>query len=557
MPSTEIVGQDFSTRTAIVVDDMPLERISGKTMLEDLGFVVLTANNSEQALQLIHEQRIDLVLCDISMPGMSGIELLETTRNYAQKPIFVMATAFDDAEHAIASLRKGAFGYLTKPISFESLRSAIFDAFARHLEEHYASHQDSITNLMNKDEFTRRLKDHLKSSTPGIESGVVLLVKVHGLSHINHSYGRTEGDKVLKFTASTLSSFIRPSDMLARFSGDMFAIYLQHVAHSSAEERAVSLSSSAEAIKTVIGENAFSLTLIIGGACAYMGMEIDDLFNRADFVLHLARDRSRSRIRIYSEADEVHKRDLSYQLKTLTLVRSILNDPQRLHMYYQPIMNLETGNISHFEALLRLIDGQGQPCDTGELVKTCEVFGLIGLLDRTVVNACLDHLYLLPEATGVAINLSGKSIGDPDLLEFIEKRIAELNIDPSRIIFELTETAAFVNLDEVQHFMRRIKNLGCQFALDDFGVGFSSFYYIKQLNFDYLKIDGSFIAKLANNPNDQVFVRAMVEISRVFGLTVIAEWVEDKETADMLRSYGVRFGQGYYFGKPLPMPDQE
>jgi EAL domain-containing protein (putative c-di-GMP-specific phosphodiesterase class I) len=216
-------------------------------------------------------------------------------------------------------------------------------------------------------------------------------------------------------------------------------------------------------------------------------------------------------------------------------------------------MNLDRGKVSHYEALLRLTDENGKPCNTGELVKTCEVFGLIGRLDHAVVKACLAQIAHLPDGCGVAINLSGKSIGDPQLLGFIEATIKEKNIDPSRIIFELTETAAFYNLDEVRHFVRRIKSLGCRFALDDFGVGFSSFYYIKELDFDYLKLDGSFIANLPRNPNDQVFVRAMVEISKVFGLSVIAEWVEDQDTADMLRSFGVAYGQGYHFGKAMPL----
>jgi EAL domain-containing protein (putative c-di-GMP-specific phosphodiesterase class I) len=162
----------------------------------------------------------------------------------------------------------------------------------------------------------------------------------------------------------------------------------------------------------------------------------------------------------------------------------------------------------------------------------------------------------LPSDCNVAINLSGKSIGDLQLLQFIEEQVTILQIDPCRLIFELTETAAFYNLDEVRHFVSRIKHLGCRFALDDFGVGFSSFYYIKELEFDYLKIDGSFIANLPRNRNDQVFVRAMVEISRVFGMHVIAEWVEDRETAELLREYGVAYGQGYYFGKPAPLPSR-
>jgi EAL domain-containing protein (putative c-di-GMP-specific phosphodiesterase class I) len=303
----------------------------------------------------------------------------------------------------------------------------------------------------------------------------------------------------------------------------------------------------------VLAGEAFSLSLMAGGACAEPGIDVEDLLNRADFALHLAREHNRNRIHIYSGADEVHKRELSEQLNTLAIVRAALDDPSRIAMHYQPVINLANGEISHYEALLRLLNEEGKPCNTGELVKTCEVFGLIGRLDLAVIDACLANMERLPDSAVVAINLSGKSIGDPHLLQFIEGRIEALEIDPARIIFELTETAAFYNIGEVRHFVQRIKSLGCRFALDDFGVGFSSFYYIKELDFDFLKLDGSFIAKLPHNPQDQVFVRAMVEISKVFDLTVIAEWVEDKETAEMLREFGVALGQGYYFGKPAPL----
>jgi diguanylate cyclase (GGDEF)-like protein len=381
----------------------------------------------------------------------------------------------------------------------------------------------------------------------------VLLVKIHGLNHINHSYDRNAGDSVLQQTAARLSLLVRPSDLLARFSGDIFALYLDEIPHSQVERRAVGITEEIEGIKMVLAGDAVSLAVVVGGACAHAPMGIEDLLNRADFALHLARERSRNRIRIYSAADEVHKRALSDQLNTLALVRAALAEPQQLAMHYQPIIDLVSGQVSHYEALLRLHDETGKPCNTGEAIKTCEVFGLIGRVDRAVVKACLDEVQWLPSGTGVAINLSGKSIGDPELLQFIESSIEALQIDPSRIIFELTETAAFYNLDEVRYFVRRIKGLGCRFALDDFGVGFSSFYYIKELDFDYLKLDGSFIANLPRNPNDQVFVRAMVEISRVFGLKVIAEWVEDRETAEMLRDFGVAYGQGYYFGKAVPL----
>ncbi|MDB5764457.1 MAG: hypothetical protein JWQ21_3452 [Herminiimonas sp.] len=560
MVITLVKEENLSTKNALVVDDGLVERLLGKAMLEKLGFSVSTAASGQEALELIGQHPVDLVLCDIAMPGMDGLELLDTARAQPQPPLFIMSTNHNDAEHALASMRRGAYGYLIKPLRFEHLRETVAEVMAKYRNDQDSARRaeklaqlDPLTDLMNKSEFLRLLSNRLHTAPIGAGCGALLLAKINGLNHINHSYDRDTGNKVLKFAAMALSRLIRPSDMLSRFGGDLFAIYLDGIAHAQVKERAHSIVAHVEEAKMVLAGEAFSLSLVVGGACTHVAMEAENLLNRADFALHLAREHNRDRIHIYSGADEVHKRELSHQLNTLALVRAALNDRGRMTMHYQPIIDLVTGKVSHFEALLRLLDEDGNLCNTGELVKTCEVFGLIERLDHAVVETCLENVARLPEGTGVAINLSGKSIGDPELLQFIENRIASLGIDPSRIIFELTETAAFHNLGEVRHFVQRIKSLGCRFALDDFGVGFSSFYYIKELDFDYLKLDGSFIAQLPKHPHDQVFVRAMVEISKVFGLSVIAEWVEDRETADMLRDLGVAMGQGYYFGKPIPL----
>ncbi|HJV52582.1 MAG TPA: EAL domain-containing protein [Noviherbaspirillum sp.] len=545
--------------TALVVDDGPVERLAGKAMLEKLGFSVTAAASGEEALQLLNSQAADLVLCDISMPGMGGLDLLEATRALARQPLFIMSTSHNDAEHALAAMRSGASGYLTKPLRFDTLRDTVADALAKRRAEQADRAQaqasrDSLTGLINRHAFTRSVTERLQQAPAGMPCGAVLFVKISGLNHINHSYGRAEGNKALQASARILSGLVRQDDLLARFGGDLFAIYFNGIDEGQMEARTASVVETIEGTKMALAGDAFSLTVVAGGACGQGGMEPEELLNRADFALHLARDLGRKRIHIYTEADEVHKRELSRQLNTLALARAALHDPSRMAMHYQPINDLATGRISHYEALLRLLDENGKPCNTGELIKVCEVFGLIGQMDRAVVKATLQDVARLPTDAGVAINLSGQSIGDPDLLRFIEAQMNELKVDPSRIIFELTETAAFHNLDEVRQFVRHIKSLGCRFALDDFGVGFSSFYYIRELDFDYLKLDGSFIAKLPHSPNDQVFVRAMVEISRVFGLAVIAEWVEDHATAEMLRDFGVAFGQGYHFGKPAPLP---
>ena len=561
MDDAMVKADNQSAKMALVVDDGLVERLLAKTMLEKLGFSVSTASSGEEALHLIEEKPVDLVICDIAMPGMDGLKLLDSARSHGKPPPFIMSTNHNDAEHALASMRLGACGYLTKPLRFESLREAVSEAMTKHgnqkeilVMDDKLAKIDALTNLANKASFMHSLATRIADVRTEAGCGALLLFKLHGLSRINHSYGREAGNKVLHLGAQALSRLIRPSDILSRFSGDVFAIYLDSIQPAQLEERALAIISEVEGSKTVLAGEAFSLSMVVGGAATHSSIDLEDLLNRADFALHLARGYNRKHVHIYSEADEVHKRELSHQLNLLAQVRAALDDPQRMSMHYQPIIDLSTKKIVHYEALLRLLDENGNLCNAGDLVKTCEVFGLIERLDRAVIARCLDQVRFLPEDAGMAINLSGKSIGDLDLLQFIEDRIDALGIDPSRVIFELTETAAFHNIGEARYFVQRIKSLGCRFALDDFGVGFSSFYYIKELDFDYLKLDGSFIAKLTHSPQDQVFVRAMVEISKVFGLSVIAEWIEDRQTADMLHDFGVTLGQGYYFGKPLPLP---
>lgn len=555
MVNTLTTEEGRPSKHAIVVDDGLVERLLGKAMLEKLGFSVKTASNAEEALRMIDQQQIDLVLCDIAMPGMDGLELLNTARSHPHAPLFIMSTNHNDAEHAIASMRLGAYGYLIKPLRFEHLRETVAEVMEKHKSDQDQARKvekqgriDALTNLINKNEFMRRLEEHPQGAAS--TSGALLLIKLTGLNHINHSYGRPAGNKVLQFAANILTKQVRPSDILARIGGDLFSMYLQNVGQAQLEERAQGIATAIEEAKMVLSGEAFSLNVVIGGACAGKTLEVEDLFNRADFALHLAREHSASSIHIYSGADEIHKRELAHQLNTLSLARAALKDHSRIIMHYQPVVTLSTGEIAHYEALLRVLDDKGNFCMTGELVKTCEVFGLIRRLDQAIIELCLDDIKRMPADASVAINLSGKSIGDPDLLHFIETRVQASRIDPRRLVFELTETAAFYNIADVRHFVQKIKSLGCRFALDDFGVGFSSFYYIKELDFDYLKLDGSFIVKLTKNPQDQVFVRAMVEISKVFGLSVIAEWVEDEETVSMLHELGVTMGQGYLFGKP-------
>lgn len=546
-------------RSALVVDDSPIELLMTKTLLERLGYATRTAGNGHDALDLILEDAPDVVICDITMPGMNGLELLQQTRALERPPVFIMATGLDDAEHAVASLNSGAYGYLTKPLREEQLSRALSDADSSRESELRTQHEherlsrnDPLTGLVNRDEFLRRLA--AGSLNQGDHPLSILFINIDGLRYVNNTFGHDEGDNVLRHVGAILKQSVRPGDIVARYGGDVFAVALVGIDPDNTGAKAQTISQSVEKARVMLGGREHSLTVTIGIALGHAHTGMGALVNNADLALLLAKEKGRNQIYFYRDEDEAHRKEFGALFNNLETLKSALQ-ASRFSMHYQPIVHLSSGAPHHYEALIRMKDEAGNLLPPDVFIKVAEKFDLATRIDCMVVKACIKKLAELAEAgnpAGLAINLSGRSVGNAELLALIRNELAETGVDPGRIIFEITETAAFHNLDLVRQFVREAKQLGCRFALDDFGVGFSSFYYIKQLDIDYLKIDGSFIRNLLESANDLVFVQAMVEISRVYDMKVVAEWVENDKIAALLGKIGVDYGQGYHFGRPMP-----
>ena len=549
--------------TTLVVDDSSIELLMTKSLLERLGLTPLVATSGEEALQLIRENSPDIIICDITMPGMSGLDLLEATRHFVRPPIFIMATGLNDAEHAVTSLQHGAYGYLTKPLKEEPLRAALQEATSRRQkeleskrEQERLSKTDSLTGLINKDEFLRSLGDFSSSSRKDDYPLAIFYVNVDGFSYVNNTYGHIEGDRVLQHLAAVLKQSVRPTDLVARYGGDLFAIALIGIDADFVESKAQFILNNIEQTKIKLGGREHGLTVTIGAAFGATSKQpqiaLAVLFENADLALLLAKEKGRNHIYVYCEEDETHRKKIGTQFNNLETLKQALQ-AGRFSMHYQPIVHLQSGETHHYEALIRLRDEAGNVLPPDVFIKVAEKFGLATKIDCMVVTTCIQKLAELAREgnpAGLAINLSGKSVGNNEILALIKHEITATGVDPTKIVFEITETAAFENIERVQQFVREIKQLGCRFALDDFGVGFSSFYYIKQLDIDYLKIDGTFIRNIRESINDKVFVQAMVEISRVYGMKVIAEWVENVEIVSLLKDANVDYGQGYHFGKP-------
>jgi EAL domain-containing protein (putative c-di-GMP-specific phosphodiesterase class I) len=233
-------------------------------------------------------------------------------------------------------------------------------------------------------------------------------------------------------------------------------------------------------------------------------------------------------------------------------------EEDRFELYSQPILDLSKGGVSQHELLLRMIGDEGEAILPGAFLGVAERFGLVQSIDRWVVERAIrlmDEQLRAGRELRLEVNISGKSVDDPDLPRLVQRELGRTAVDPDNLVLEITETALISNMDEARRFAETLTRVGCRFALDDFGAGFGSYYYLKHLPLHYLKIDGDFIRNLPRSMTDQLMVKAMVQVAKGLGMKTIAEFVEDEETMLFLEKYGVDYAQGFHIGRPRPVSE--
>jgi EAL domain-containing protein (putative c-di-GMP-specific phosphodiesterase class I) len=282
----------------------------------------------------------------------------------------------------------------------------------------------------------------------------------------------------------------------------------------------------------------------------------EELMVEADLAVYEAKEAGRDRYSVYAAtADSEAKRDGSPAWAD-RIRRAI--DEERFTLFAQPILSLRTDEISQYELLLRMEGTDGELLPPHAFLPSAERSGMVREIDLWVTRQAIGLIDLERRAgreLRLEVNLSGRTLGDASLPQAIREELRRVPIDPGNLIFEVTETTAVLNMDEARDFATQLTEMGCRFALDDFGAGFGSFYYLKYLPLEFLKIDGDFIGDLASNTIDQAMVRAIVDLSGQLGKATIAEFVGDSETVELLRDYGVDFAQGYHVGRPQPISE--
>ena len=431
----------------------------------------------------------------------------------------------------------------------------------RRYEEnlHYLATHDPLTGLHNRSSFAGQLDAHADIVRRYGSEGALLLLDLDHFKYVNDRLGHQAGDRVIARVATVLGQRLRQSDVLARLGGDEFAVLLPKADLAAAKRVAGDLLAALRAERIPVpGTGDRTITASIGVAMfeSAEGLSGEDVLVSADLAMYDAKEAGRNQLALHSIATGVQPQALMQGRVTWAERIRVAIDEDRFALMAQPILDLRTGVATQFEVLLRMLDDHGDLIPPSAFLSTAERLGMIQEIDAIVVARAIRAVAGAGDAiadTRVEINISGASMGDRRMLRVIERELAETGLDPARVIFEITETAAIANIAKAREFSDELAKLGCCFALDDFGAGFGSFYYLKHVHFDILKIDGEFVRDCCHSRTDRLVIQSVVAIARGLGKQTVAEHVGDDATVALLRRLGVDYGQGYFLGEPRPL----
>jgi diguanylate cyclase (GGDEF)-like protein/PAS domain S-box-containing protein len=424
-------------------------------------------------------------------------------------------------------------------------------------ELQYLADHDALTGLQNRRRFEEELNREAARARRYDQRGAAILLDLDNFKYVNDTLGHHAGDEILVGIATLLSKRLRESDAVARLGGDEFAILLPQTSREAAESVGADVLRLIRDHGGLAGGRSVGLTTSLG--VAVFGAEDtsgEEVLAAADLAMYEAKDSGRDRVVTFSpeSASQAERRSRSTWIERIH--QALEDDLFVLHA--QPILDISKGEISQHELLLRMTGDAGELIPPGAFLGVAERFGLVQSIDRWVVARAvkvMDELLRQGQEVRLEVNLSGRSVDDRELPNLIRRELEGTSVNPDNLVLEITETALISNMDQARQFAEILSRVGCRFALDDFGAGFGSHYYLKHLPLNYVKIDGDFIRNLPTSMIDQLMVKAMVQVAKGLGMKTIAEFVENEETLLFLKQYGVDFAQGFHIGRPAPLSE--
>lgn len=413
------------------------------------------------------------------------------------------------------------------------------------------ANHDSLTGLINRHCFTQELEHELdRLQSIGTSTSALLFVDLDQFKYVNDTLGHAAGDRLLVRVAEVLKARMRDHDSVSRFGGDEFTILARDVERDGAASIARSIVNTMRDFYFVESGQTFNVYCSVGISMTDgTAITSEELLAQADMACYDAKSRGRNGYQFY----EVSRRDRSQMTAEVSWSRRIkeLIKTDSFVLHFQPIVSLRADDTELYEVLLRMPSDDGDIIPPTAFFPAAERFGLVVDIDHWVIDHAIKTLARLRSQgrnINLAINLSGHAFEDNELVSRIQSRLNDFNIDPQHLVFEITEQLAVRFMDSANLRIQRLMDLGCRFALDDFGAGFSSFNYIKHLPVNYIKIDGSFIEHVATDEIDQAMVKSIIQIAKTLGKRTIAEYVSDRQTLELLWRLGIDYAQGDFIG---------
>jgi diguanylate cyclase (GGDEF)-like protein len=534
----------------------------------------VTAGSAEEALAVLKATNFAIVISDINMGGISGLDLVPLVHRQAPDTVVVMISGQQGIETAIEAMRVGAFDYITKPLDLRHVEAAVRRALDHHrllegkrlyennLEElvrqrtaevEHLAYYDTLTDLPNRLLFEDRLAQALTLAQRNRQILGTLFLAIDRFKKINDTLGHAVGDLLLKDVAERVKHCISECDTVARFDGEEFAVLLTRV---TGTEDLVAISRSInEALKPsflLAGQEIYVTASIGISLFPFDGEDLGTLLKNAGAALYRAKMQGGNDYQFYTS--DMNARALKRLALESSLRRAVEHEEFVLH--YQPIIEIESRKIVGMEALVRWQHPKFGLLAPAEFIPMAEDTGLILLLGAWVLRtACAQARSWQQAGCGdlrIAVNVSARQFQDKNLPDTVVQILSETGLDSSYLELELTESSIMQNPESAVKTMTELREMGVKISIDDFGTGYSSLGYLKRLPIDILKLDRSYVNGATTDPDDAALVMAIISLAHNLKLRVIAEGVETEEHVRFLRLLRCDGGQGYLFGKPMP-----
>jgi len=552
----------------IVDDEASIRDLLSEILCEK--YVCTAVKSAEEALSLLQKEKFNLVISDINLDGISGIELIPKVFISAPDAVVMVLSGNQTIDSAIEAMRVGAFDFLKKPFDLEHVEIAVRRALAHQsllvekrqyenqLEElvekrtaqlNYLAYHDSLTDLPNRILFEDRLFQALVSAQE-YQRTATLFISLNRFKEARNTLGHSLGDELLQKVAKRLKSCSRNGAIVARLEGDEFALLLTQIGIENVVEITNHIFDSFK-LPFVVEEHEIFITASIGISLSPDdGKDTKTLLTNAGAALSRAREQGGNSCQFYTA--DMH----SKALKRLALENNLRRAIERseFEVYYQPKIDTDTRKIVGMEALVRWHHPELGIVSPMEFIPLAEDTGLIVPISEWVLRtACVQSNLWQNEgfALHLAVNLSARHFQQQNLAETIIGIVKETGFDPYRLNLEITESSIMKNAESAVKTLGELKKAGIKISIDDFGTGYSSLGYLKRLPIDVLKIDRSFIRDVTTDPDDTALVMAIIMLAHNLRLKVVAEGVETEEQLDFLHRLGCDEWQGFLYSKPV------